>query len=277
MPKLTIITVTHDRASQLQAQAMPSILAQSCQDFEWLVVNDGGDRATRQLIESLQQQQPGFALQYWEMAHPEVGFALADGRNLALDRASCDWVCYLDDDNSLTPNFVEATIAYLGCHPQATSVITQQFRRRDVYRQGELVKQGKPFLSPAALVTIADLIQQQAIFDSNGFIHRRDRSIRWNPNYRVFLDYEYFLCYLGEYGVDRCLIHWQPLVNYIQSSAGVIGSSSYTQWADELAAILKGAADYLVLDPVALITLQQLLQMWRDKAQQQQPIAAFQH
>jgi glycosyltransferase involved in cell wall biosynthesis len=274
MPKLSIITVTHDRPEVLQTQAMPSILAQSCKDFEWVVVNDGGDPATRQLIEQLQA--PGFPLQYWEMPHPEVGFALADGRNLALDRATSDWVCYLDDDNSIAPNFVEVTIAYLDQHPQATSVITQQFRRRDVYRQGELVRQGKPFLSPARLATVADFIQQQAIFDSNGFVHRRDRAIRWNPNYRVFFDYEYFLRYLGNHGIDRCLIHWQPLVNYIQSSAGIIGSSTYEQWADELVSILMTVEDYPVLDSVAMAALQQLVQTWRDKAEQQQTIAAFQ-
>ena len=49
--KLTVITVTHKRAEKLANVALPSILAQIVKSFEWIIVNDGQDIATRDSIE----------------------------------------------------------------------------------------------------------------------------------------------------------------------------------------------------------------------------------
>lgn len=49
--KLTVITATHKRAEKLASVAKPSILAQTVKSFEWIIVNDGRDIATRYLIE----------------------------------------------------------------------------------------------------------------------------------------------------------------------------------------------------------------------------------
>ena len=49
--KLTVITVTHKRAEKLANVALPSILAQIVKSIEWIIVNDGRDIATRDLME----------------------------------------------------------------------------------------------------------------------------------------------------------------------------------------------------------------------------------
>jgi glycosyltransferase involved in cell wall biosynthesis len=274
---LSIITVTHHRSKILIEKVLPSLQQQTCSSFEWVIVNDGCDVETRQAIEVFQKANPSLAIQYFDLDHPAEGFGLAHGRNLGLAYASHDWVCYLDDDNSFMPNFVEASLEFVAGHPEAACVITQQSRRRDVYAGGQVVKQGSTFLSPTAPCDIDSFVAQQALFDSNGFLHRRDRSIQWNPDYRVFLDYEYFLRYLSAWGIDRCLIHWQPLVNYIQSSTGVIGSSSYREWAMELDLMLShNSASYLGLDVELVSLLNQLSQRCWQKAEQSRVIPAFQ-
>jgi glycosyltransferase involved in cell wall biosynthesis len=277
LQSLSIVTVTHRRSEVLLEKAMPSLRQQTCSNFEWVVVNDGCDVETRQAIETFQKANPSLAIQYFDLDHPAEGFGLAHGRNLGLAYASREWVCYLDDDNSFMPNFVEESLGFVASHPEAACVITQQSRRRDVYAGGQAVKQGATFLSPIAPCDIDSFVAQQAIFDSNGFLHRRDRSIQWNPAHRVFLDYEYFLRYLSAWGIDRCLIHWQPLVNYIQSSMGVIGSSSYREWAVELDLMLSpNSASYPGLDVNLTCLLNQLSQKYWQKAEQSQVILAFQ-
>jgi glycosyltransferase involved in cell wall biosynthesis len=273
---LSIVTVTHHRTEALIAKALSSLQQQTCLDFEWVIINDGCDVATRQAIEALQKTNPPMSIQYFDLDHLQEGFGLAHGRNLGLTYAAHDWVCYLDDDNGFMPTFVEESLHFLTGHPEATCVITQQLRRRDVYVGGQVVKQGSTFLSPTAPCDIRSFLTQQSLFDSNGFIHRRDRQVKWNPDYRVFLDYEYFLRYLSSYGVDGCLIHWQPLVSYIQSSTGVIGSSSYENWATELDAILGDRAEYLALDANSISALEQLSQKYWKKAQQNRKVPAFQ-
>jgi glycosyltransferase involved in cell wall biosynthesis len=73
MPKISIITVTKARP-QLLAQAIASLQAQTNQDFEWIIVNDGGDTATEELIFN---SKFNCSISYCEMPHPANGFGLA--------------------------------------------------------------------------------------------------------------------------------------------------------------------------------------------------------
>jgi len=64
MNQISIITVTRNRSHLLASRALASLLRQTCFDFEWIVVNDGSDTATRNLIE---QTQFGFEVVYKEI------------------------------------------------------------------------------------------------------------------------------------------------------------------------------------------------------------------
>jgi glycosyltransferase involved in cell wall biosynthesis len=107
--KTTIITVTRNRSSILQSKAIPSLLEQTDQDFKWVVVNDGADPQTCQVIDRLQTN---FPIVYREIEHAEKGFGLAHGRNCGLEASTGDIVCYLDDDNSLAPNYLTVVKAF---------------------------------------------------------------------------------------------------------------------------------------------------------------------
>jgi glycosyltransferase involved in cell wall biosynthesis len=147
---LSIVTVTHHRSEILLEKASPSLQQQTCSNFEWVVINDGCDVATRQAIEAFQKANPRMAIQYFDLDHPQEGFGLAHGRNVGLSYANYDWICYLDDDNSFVPNFVEESLGFLASHSEALYIITQQSRRRYVYVDGQVVKQGMLFLSPTS-------------------------------------------------------------------------------------------------------------------------------
>ena len=49
MPTLTIFTPTYNRAHTLP-RVYESLKAQTCRDFEWLVLDDGSTDATRALV-----------------------------------------------------------------------------------------------------------------------------------------------------------------------------------------------------------------------------------
>ena len=51
MKTLTVFTPTYNRAHLLR-RLYESLVTQSCQDFEWLVIDDGSTDFTRQLVES---------------------------------------------------------------------------------------------------------------------------------------------------------------------------------------------------------------------------------
>lgn len=269
---LSIVTATYDRASLLATITLPSLQAQTDCNFEWIVVNDGCDFATRDLIT---QTHLPCSVRYLEMPHPNFGFGLCHARNFGLATATGDLVAYLDDDNAIAPEFVAVTCQFFDQHPTVRCSMAQQWRRRDQMEGDLLIRSGIPFAAPAASATVHDLLVMRELFDSNGFTHRRQNAPCWNPSYRIFADYEFFLQCLTVWDCDHFRVHPAVLVKYVQRSNGIIGRSSYQDWAIELEQILDNVAAYPMLHLSEQLQLQQLVCRWRNKADSHMPIAAF--
>ena len=254
----------------LRAIALPSILNQCDPNFEWVVVNDGQDSDTRDLITGLSAF---CTVTYLEMPHPPEGFGLCHARNLGLNGSSGNLIAYLDDDNAIAPQFVAQTKRFMGESPSIRCSMAQQWRRRDVVQDGLVVKSGKPFISPIAGCSIEALISQQALFDSNGFVHYRQDSPLWNPCFKVFADYAFFLSCLGHWGRKSFKLQETLLVHYVQRSDGVIGRSGYGEWAIELERIVMEHQSCLAPDEV--IALKKLVKAWQQWQQQDRGLSGF--
>lgn len=274
MNKMSIVTVTRNRPNLLAQRALKSLQKQTNRFFEWIVINDGGDPETRHLIE---QEKTDFKITYREIPQKEFGFALCHGRNLGRSLAKNDLIAYLDDDNSLTPDFVVEMISFMSQAPHLKLALPLQKRSRQVWQNGNVVVQGKTFISPQINSTIDELVCHRELFDSNGFVHHRCISPTWNPNYRIYCDYEYFLQCLSNWGTGSFGINPQPLVEYIQSNQGIIGQSNYGDWAKELKQILDNANDYQVIasNSEYFECLRSLQSKFHLKHQQQLNIPAF--
>ena len=246
MNQISIITVTRNRAELLAQKALASLRQQTCFDFEWIVINDGGDTATRELIESVKSDLD-FELTYREMTHPEDGFALCHGRNEGISLAKNELITYLDDDNALYPDFVASMTGFMAENTQLKLALPLQKRSRQVWQNGTLVVRGKTFISPQGNYNIDDLICHRELIDSNGLTHHRASAPRWNKSYKIYCDYEYFLQCLSLWGSDRFGVNPKPLVEYIQSNQGIIGQSDYGSWATELKQIVSNHKSYLIL------------------------------
>jgi glycosyltransferase involved in cell wall biosynthesis len=265
---VTIVTATRNRSDLLQTKAIRSLIAQNDQDFEWIVVNDGADPQTCEVVQKLEAS---FSIVYREMSHPQQGFGLAYGRNYGLEAATGDIICYLDDDNSLHPAYVEGIKAFFR-NPKIKCSMARQSRHRDVYQDGMLIRQGKSFVSPDVDCTVEDLILHRQLFDSNGFAHLRSGAPKWNPDYRIFVDYEFFLRCLDYWGSESFALNPEVLVDYVQSSEGIIGRSTYGDWAEEIDR-LCASGHYPLLDPERIIRLLALAESWRER--QGQGVSAF--
>lgn len=266
--KLSIITATYNRPQQLLHEAIPSIIKQTDYNFEWIVINDGSNLETRDIIRRTKGKIP---IIYQEMEHPKTGFGLCYARNLGISCATGELITYLDDDNSLAPNFVSSVIRFF-VDSRVKYSNCLQYRRRDVIKNGKTIRQGDYFISPQKC-TITELVQHKKIFDSNGFVHYLSGCPKWNPEYKIYADYEYLLKCVDVWGKNAFKLNPIVLVNYIQSSLGVIGSSSYTQWAKELMTFCEHSDSYSVLQPEDIYILQQWIVKYQNKATQ--PIKAF--
>lgn len=270
--KLSIITATHHRPNLLASCAAPSILTQLDHCFEWVVVNDGQDIPTRQIVNQLQTD---IKIRYIEISHCKTGFGLCHSRNIALQEASGDIVAYLDDDNQLAPSFSADTKMFFKQQPSVRCLIPKQIRRRNIVGHGQLLKKGKSFVSPEPNTTIWDFVVQKALFDSNGFTHYKDNAPQWNLGFKIFCDYEYFLSCLNQWGMKSFSIASNANVFYTQTSEGIIGQSTYQEWADELSRICDYSFNYSAINEEVLTTLKAVVTRWRRKQTQHNSIAAF--
>ncbi len=103
-PKVSVIVPTYNRPDRLK-EALQSILRQTCQDFEIVVVNDGGfDVAAT--VAALNDGRITY------IQH-DRNRGLAASRNTGLTAASGTYIAYLDDDDRYLPNHLETLVTVL--------------------------------------------------------------------------------------------------------------------------------------------------------------------
>ncbi|WP_455634890.1 glycosyltransferase family A protein, partial [Parabacteroides sp.] len=95
---LTVFTPTYNRG-HLLARAFDSLKAQKITDFEWLIVDDGSNDSTNEIVSSFKEIAP-FKITYLYKQNGGKHTAI----NLAAQRAAGDFILWLDSDDRLLPN-----------------------------------------------------------------------------------------------------------------------------------------------------------------------------
>src|SRR5215510_6516895 len=100
-PAVSVVIATFNRAAYLPA-TIASILNQSFQDFELIVVDDGSTDDTRAVLAAY-----GSRLQYFYQSN--AGAAAA--RNLGARHAKAAWLAFQDSDDLSLPNHLASLYA----------------------------------------------------------------------------------------------------------------------------------------------------------------------
>ena len=95
MPQVSVIIPTHNRAAFLRG-AIASVLNQTFQDFELLVVDDASDDDTPQAVAGFKDER----IRYFRHETNKGGSA---ARNTGIRNSSCDFIAFLDDDDEWLP------------------------------------------------------------------------------------------------------------------------------------------------------------------------------
>lgn len=104
MPKVSIVLPTYNRP-HLLPKAMESILNQSFQDFEFIIINNGSEKETADVLANYTHYP-----QVRVISLPEnIGFSAAT--NVGFDAISGDWFTIMSDDDSLLPHALERLLS----------------------------------------------------------------------------------------------------------------------------------------------------------------------
>ena len=109
MPKVSIIIPTYNRSS-LVKETVYSVLKQTLQDFEVLVIDDGSTDNTGQVVADIKDNR----IKYF---HKNNG-GVSSARNLGLKNAQGQFICFLDSDDLWPNNFLQTMTANLQNNPQ---------------------------------------------------------------------------------------------------------------------------------------------------------------
>ena len=109
MPVCSLIINVYNMADRL-AVVLPTVVAQSCMDFEVVIADDGSCDATPELVAAFKAEHPGLhTMHVW---HPDQGFWRTGILNKAFVAARTAYIIVVDGDMLLHPNFVAAHLRY---------------------------------------------------------------------------------------------------------------------------------------------------------------------
>jgi len=109
-PTISVLMSCYN-GSRWLAQAIESVLAQTIMARELILVDDGSQDATLEIIRSYAQRYEQI------LAVPKPNTGLADSLNVGLAKASGTWVARLDQDDIAEPERLERQLAYVQANP----------------------------------------------------------------------------------------------------------------------------------------------------------------
>ena len=113
-PKVSVIVPTLNREQMLKT-ALQSVLGQTYENYEIIVVNDGGKNVSH-IIDQLEHNG-----KITQTIHPKSK-GLPAARNTALKLASGKYIAYLDDDDRFLPDHLETLVSFLESNQETFKV-----------------------------------------------------------------------------------------------------------------------------------------------------------
>lgn len=104
MAEISIIIPVYNTESYLEA-CLQSVADQSFTDFEAIVINDGSTDNSEAIIQKFVSSDSRFK------GCSQANQGMATARNTGMKMASGSWLCFLDSDDILDPEFLSKTLA----------------------------------------------------------------------------------------------------------------------------------------------------------------------
>ena len=207
---VSVIIPTFNRAYIL-SRAVESVLSQTFNNYEIIVVDDGSDDETCEVIESFNKQ-----VRFFRTPHSGVSKA----RNTGIENAKGDWITFLDSDDYWLPQKLEKQMAYLNANPEYRVCHTDEIW----IKNGIRINQGKKhrkyagwFFLPSlklCLISPSTVIIWREVLDKVGNF---DEDFEYVEDYELWLRItsQYPVGYIGEKLIVKTGGHSDQLSNRI--------------------------------------------------------------
>jgi len=190
MPLISVIIPVYNGEKTIQ-ETIESVLNQTFTDFELIVINDGSQDATLEIVERIQDSRLNV------FSYPNAGQAAS--RNRGFSHASGEYISFIDADDLWTPDKLEAQLRALQDNPQAavayswTKCIDEsgQFSRRGSHISATGDVYGKLLLIDFIENGSNPLIRRQALIKVGSFDESLPAAEDWDMWLRLAACYEF--------------------------------------------------------------------------------------
>ena len=169
-PLFSVVIPVRNRATTL-ARAIDSVLQQSITDLELLIIDDGSNDRTPELVDSYSTDN---RVRYFRQDHQGVSAA----RNFGIGKARAKYIAFLDSDDQWLPKKLALQYQFFAQNPQFRIVQTNEIWIRNgvrvnagiVHRKqdGDIFQPSlmRCLITPSSVVMDAQLIAEIGCFDT---------------------------------------------------------------------------------------------------------------
>jgi glycosyltransferase involved in cell wall biosynthesis len=190
MPLISVIIPVYNGEKTIQETVL-SVLKQTITDFELIIINDGSQDATLEIVSRIPD--PRIKI----FSYPNAGLAVSRNRGIAL--AQGDYLAFLDADDLWAVNKLEAQLAALKSNPDAavayswTDCIDEQgrFLRQSAHSTASGNVQANLLLANFISSGSNVLVCKQAVMDIGGFDETLSNAQDWDLWLRLATRYQF--------------------------------------------------------------------------------------
>ena len=186
IPKISVIVPVYNVEKYLH-RCIDSILTQTFTDFELLLIDDGSKDNSGKICDEYAEKDKRI-----RVFHKENG-GVSSARNLGLDNAGGEWICFADSDDWVKNNWLE--------------IFSKSFNHGDLIISGyyevknnTIIREKGVFNQPSLLSTVS-ILEKKNIFGylwckcfKRSIINKYQ--IRFGLKYRIWEDVEFIYSYM---------------------------------------------------------------------------------
>lgn len=104
---ISVIMLTYNRASMVR-RMMDCVLAQAVSDFEYIIIDNGSTDCTPQILEEYREKDGRI-----QVIRCDKPLTIGAARNVGIRRATGDYITFVDDDDSLSVDYLQYLVGLL--------------------------------------------------------------------------------------------------------------------------------------------------------------------
>lgn len=177
-PFFSVIMPTYNRTFCI-CNAIDSLIAQTYKEFEFIIIDDCSTDGTEELIKKTYEKE--FKSERFTYIKHKKNSGLNASRNTGLNFAKNDWIVFLDDDNTLLPNYLETYSDAINQNPNCKVFYSQI---KDPNGNAVGMKMDYSILINANFIDMGAFVAHKSIFDIYG---------RFDIHLKRHTDYDFIL------------------------------------------------------------------------------------